>query len=589
MKKYWTSEVYGFGKWIRKYGFYPNWLPLCINVDHGIPLDENPAKHEIESDAPVFFSYWHIKTQRFREIYNRQCYTFLSPFVFARKSLKIEQSENAKGSLFFVSHSSQDVISQKTVDEYCQELSGIPEIFKPLTVCLHTYDVDRGLDREFQKLGYQVVTAGNNLEPLFTENFYRILENYNYTISDSIGSQTFYSIEMGIPFGLFGEEPKYLNFGDPNIEIGEYTSYERLEAYQKAISLFSGLPTKITIEQKEFVEEHIGINYGLSRTKFAFILYKSLLIWLSNLENRKEFIAACIRKLRFYKKTIANKVLDFSLRKLLNKIGFKGISKENAQIIASKEIEKFVITSDYNKIKELPRYTFTQVNFLGKQLGIVDNASFVEMTKEIFVRNIYDFNSNDKSPYIIDCGANIGLSVIYFKRLYPESQIVAIEADPSIYKVLKQNIESYKFENVQCINSAVWINSEDSLNFSVEGSWGGYLSSVSQVKEHSIIVKSMDLRKLINRKVDLLKIDIEGAESEVLLHAQHLIVEYVDHLFFEWHSLREEKQRLGEILSYFENRGFRYHIKESANRETPFTNKPTTRMDSQLDCFLYKV
>jgi hypothetical protein len=52
MKKYWTSEIYGFGKWIRQYGFYPKLLPLCIYIDHGISLNEQPAKHELESDAP---------------------------------------------------------------------------------------------------------------------------------------------------------------------------------------------------------------------------------------------------------------------------------------------------------------------------------------------------------------------------------------------------------------------------------------------------------------------------------------------------------------------------------------------------------
>ncbi|OYQ63866.1 hypothetical protein B9G53_14765 [Pseudanabaena sp. SR411] len=588
MKKYWTSQIYGFGKWLRKYGFYPSFLPLCVDIDHGVPFDEYPAKHELESDAPVFLSYWHVKTQKFKQKKIKQCYTLPSPFVFARKSLNIEQSENAQGSVFFLSHSTKQVVSQKSVEEYHQELQALPEKYNPLTICLHTHDIDRGLDREFRALGYKVTTAGKSLEEGFTEKFYRILSKHTYAISDSIGSHTFYAIEMGIPFGLYGAEPIYINYGDPNVEMGLFNSYKELKSYKKALSLFSRLPETINQEQQEFVEEHLGLKYGLSRIKASFVLYNSFLIWLSDLNNSKEFLEACFRRLKTYSKSTIDKLLDFSPRKLLTKLGFKKISKEKVRLSEYEEVKDLILSGDYKELKEIPRYTLAKVNFLGKELNIVDNASFLEMTKELFLKNIYDFKTDNQAPYIIDCGANIGLSVIYFKKLYPKSKIVAIEADPNIYNVLTQNILSYDFSDVQCINSAVWINSE-SLHFKEEGSWGGYLSSGLELEEKTIEVRALDLRKIIDRKIEFLKIDIEGAETDVLIHAQDLIVKYVDHLFFEWHSLRDERQQLGSILKYFEDNGFRYHIKESTNRETPFTNRPITRMDSQLDCFLYRV
>ena len=300
MKRYWTSEIYGFGKWLRKYGFYPSFLPLCVDIDHGVPFDEYPAKHELESDAPVFLSYWHVKTKKFKEKKIKQCYTLPSPFIFARRSLNIKQSEDARGSVFFLSHSTKQIISQKSVDEYHHELKDLPEIYKPLTICIHMHDVDRGLDREFKALGYKVTTAGNSSEKEFTEKFYQILSKHKYAISDAIGSHTFYAIEMGIPFGLYGEESIHINYGDPNVEMGQCTSYKELESYKKAVSLFSGLPEKINQEQKEFVEEHLGLKYGLSRIKASFVLYNSLIIWLSDLKNSREFLDACFRRLKTY-------------------------------------------------------------------------------------------------------------------------------------------------------------------------------------------------------------------------------------------------------------------------------------------------
>ena len=586
MKKYWTAEIYGFGKWIRRYGFYPDFLPLCIYTDHGIVFEEQAAKHELESDAPVILFHSHIKVKNFRETNNKPCFILYSAFVFARKALKIEQKKDAKGSIFFWGHSTQVVVDQRDVEDYHQELTKIPEIFKPVTICLHIHDINHGIDKKLKKLGYQVVTAGNSSEENFAERFYRILSEYKYAISNTIGSYTFYAVEMGIPFGIYGTEPEYFNYGDPNIESGEYISYKELDGYKKALVLFSGLPDKVTEAQKEFVDEYLGIKYGLSRSKMAVVLYRSFLQWIFNLKNLQEFIIYCFNRFKNYIKPFANKILDFNLRKLLKKVGFKNIDKPKAILLKYKEIEDFIMPSEYKRIKESPRYTFTRVQFLGHELGIVDNASFLEMIKELFAEEIYDFEAKTELPYIIDCGANVGLSVIYFKRLYPKSQIVAIEADPNIYKILKQNVDLYNLTDVQCINSAVWTNSE-TVNFAAEGSWGGYLSS--EINSNNIEVKALDLRKLINRKIDFLKIDIEGAETEVLIHTQDLIVKYVENLFFEWHSLTQEPQQLGKILDYFSNNGFRYHIKEAGNRINPFINKTTSRMDSQLNCFLYKI
>src|SRR6185437_4309080 len=65
-------------------------------------------------------------------------------------------------------------------------------------------------------------------------------------------------------------------------------------------------------------------------------------------------------------------------------------------------------------ISKLPRFTTAQILFLRKKFTMVDGASFLFMKKEIFDQQIYRFNADNDTPYIVDCGANIGLSVIYF-------------------------------------------------------------------------------------------------------------------------------------------------------------------------------
>lgn len=60
------------------------------------------------------------------------------------------------------------------------------------------------------------------------------------------------------------------------------------------------------------------------------------------------------------------------------------------------------------------------------------------MFNKIFKRQIYNFQIDNPAPYIIDAGANIGLGVIYFKKLFPDAEIIAFEPDPNIFAVMKK-------------------------------------------------------------------------------------------------------------------------------------------------------
>lgn len=283
---YWTAEIYGFGKWIRKYGYYPDSFPLCIYTDHGAGCnDDLPSKHELESDAPSQFYHCADTVKRFKSLSKKPCYVLKSPFSFARKEMGIEQSPSCSGTLFFLAHSTNAVSDLKSVEDYDKELKSIPESFMPLTICLHMHDVNKGLDKIYRDLGYHVVSAGDTLDENFTERFYNILANYKYTMSNIIGAYTYYSIEMKIPFSLFGEPPHYFNEGDSNIESGHYTSIFRTPHYVTARRLFSGFHYAITDEQEEFAHEGLGTHAGVSRLKMSFILYRSLLVWLFRKEN----------------------------------------------------------------------------------------------------------------------------------------------------------------------------------------------------------------------------------------------------------------------------------------------------------------
>ncbi|SHL96074.1 FkbM family methyltransferase [Chitinophaga sp. CF418] len=60
----------------------------------------------------------------------------------------------------------------------------------------------------------------------------------------------------------------------------------------------------------------------------------------------------------------------------------------------------------------------------------------------------YRFKADTDAPYIIDCGANIGLSILYFKWLYPKAKVLAFEPDGDNLVILQKNVESYGMNDI---------------------------------------------------------------------------------------------------------------------------------------------
>ncbi|MGF1479792.1 MAG: FkbM family methyltransferase [Cyanophyceae cyanobacterium] len=239
-----------------------------------------------------------------------------------------------------------------------------------------------------------------------------------------------------------------------------------------------------------------------------------------------------------------------------------------------------------SKLKNIPRYTPASVNLLGKSFGFVDSASFLFMHKEIFEQQIYKFRKTKEEPLIIDCGANIGLSVLYFKQLFPESRVIAFEPDVKVFQVLQKNVDEFQLSNVELIDKAVW-SSETTLEFMAEGADGGRVTQIES-KHEKYQVKTVRLRDYLYQPVDLLKLDIEGAETEVIQDCQDLLVN-VENFFIEYHSFVNEPQTLHMIINILSSAGYRLHIHPPATSPQPFYHRNVhLGMDMQLNIFAFR-
>jgi FkbM family methyltransferase len=249
---------------------------------------------------------------------------------------------------------------------------------------------------------------------------------------------------------------------------------------------------------------------------------------------------------------------------------------------------KCVLSAEHReltRLAKLPRRISFITNLLGVPLRAVDGPSFVSSYKDIFRREIYRFNARGPAPHIIDCGANIGLSVIYFKRLYPASRITAFEADDRVFEVLSDNARSFALDDVTLCNRAVWHEDTD-VTFFTEGADAGRVVSPGADGAQLRKVKAVRLRSyLAGETVDLLKIDIEGAETVVLKDCADLLSN-VERLFVEYHSFEDRPQTLQDLLSVLSGAGFRVHAETIGVTSQPFVKRQTyLGMDMQMNIF----
>lgn len=302
---YWTSELYSKGKYLREYGRYPFFLPLCVYCSHGVGEYESPQLHELGSDAPAQLFFSKNTLDKWKKITTKPAYLIITPEIYYRRSRGIIKNKDARGSIYFTAHSTPSIEDLLDHEKLIKTIRKIPIKYQPVDVCLHSHDIKKGLHLEYLNAGIKVVTAGDTLDYRFIKRFYEIIRKYQFAMSNDIGSYLFYSIEMGIPFSLIGPEPILINVLDKNYQKGKIENDWGSPELRKIKKIFKGYHSKITSKQLEHVENKLGINTTISRFELSIILYRSLLYWIISPKKVFSFLKRLtlilFNKIKFFK------------------------------------------------------------------------------------------------------------------------------------------------------------------------------------------------------------------------------------------------------------------------------------------------
>jgi len=184
---------------------------------------------------------------------------------------------------------------------------------------------------------------------------------------------------------------------------------------------------------------------------------------------------------------------------------------------------------------------------------------------EIFMNDAYKFKSENKNPFIIDCGGNIGIATLYFKCLYPKSEILVFEPSSENFNLLKKNIDANSLNNITCIQKALH-NKKTTMTLNGTGTvMGSFIINYDNIETEKI--ETDLLSNYITKEIDLLKIDIEGSECNVIEDlAINKKLKFIKQIILEYHHMPEilNKNNLSQILHLLKSNNFKCEIKDSA-------------------------
>src|SRR5262245_19364009 len=151
----------------------------------------------------------------------------------------------------------------------------------------------------------------------------------------------------------------------------------------------------------------------------------------------------------------------------------------------------------------------------GWDLAYVSGPAVVGGIEYLVLYGVNDFYPRHEHPVILDCGANIGISVLNYKRQFPRAHIVAFEPDPEFAPVLRRNLKKNSAADVEVVEAAVWTQ-DGEASWYCEGIDGSKLVASAQAATRTVTVRTVDLAHYLTDEVDLIKLDIEGAEYQIV-------------------------------------------------------------------------
>ena len=190
--------------------------------------------------------------------------------------------------------------------------------------------------------------------------------------------------------------------------------------------------------------------------------------------------------------------------------------------------------------------------------------------EEVILKEDYNLTINFNPSTIIDGGANIGLTSVFFANKYPNADIVAVEPEEGNFEMLKKNTTNYG--RISLIRSGIW--SHSAILSVIDEGKGNNSFTVAEILSPKVdSINAISIYDIMQERswdtIDILKLDIEGAEKNVFEKKFEQWLPRVKILIIEFHD-RMVEGCSSTVLKALSNYSFRSEIK---GENTIFYNK----------------
>jgi FkbM family methyltransferase len=241
------------------------------------------------------------------------------------------------------------------------------------------------------------------------------------------------------------------------------------------------------------------------------------------------------------------------------------------------------------KLRFSPLGSATSIDLLGYRIRFSSPGILRELFREIFVSGIYMFQCDTDRPTIVDCGSNIGMSLLFFKRLYPKARIIAFEPDPYTFKILSENVSCNSLTDIELHECALGEHDTETTLYRPES---GSSLRMNTIKPRSSLGISRSITVPVKRlstflprhEIDLLKVDIEGAEHAVIRElACAGSMRCIRRIHLEYHHhLDQDQDQLASMFHLIEANDFGYQFRAAG---PPW---PSERVFQDMSIYCYR-
>ncbi len=215
-------------------------------------------------------------------------------------------------------------------------------------------------------------------------------------------------------------------------------------------------------------------------------------------------------------------------------------------------------------VKEEDKEICYQSNINSKQTQLyirTKGSSDIQVFSQVFKENEYQplieevhkKNKQASIHFIVDAGANVGYTSVLMKQFFPEAFLLVIEPDNDNTLQIRKNFEGNHLQHYDILESGIW--SKDCwLNLKKDSDNGKEWSFYVTESEHPTQLKAHSLATIIKKYpypfIDILKIDIEGSETEIFKNKSEIsnILQRTRFLAIEIHDALADRNYILSIL-----------------------------------------